>query len=161
MTRSSNAATVISLRHGNTKATTEPKHLYCSHNTQYTVTNGLPGQPIVNRQCLRRPALTSPWAERHHLSREPPHRHPACYHRCHTILQVIRQPRPLSPLPCVEGVVPPRHTQQGLRRFARELSCSVDLTARSSGALLSWSCVATERYCRCARRQVTPQNTAT
>jgi hypothetical protein len=45
-------------------------------------------------------------------------------------LQIIRQPRSLSPLPCIEQVAPLRHTRQGLRRFARELSCSVDSTVR-------------------------------
>src|SRR3954471_4841806 len=43
-----------------------------------------------------------PSTERYHLSHGSLHRHPACYYRCYTILQINRQPRPLSTT-CVEG----------------------------------------------------------
>ncbi|KAF1922515.1 uncharacterized protein M421DRAFT_355399 [Didymella exigua CBS 183.55] len=84
---------------------------------------------------------------------------PACYHRCHNTL-TDHQTASSTVAPRVEGVVTLRHTRQGLRRFARELSCSVSSTTRTSGASLLLSRVATKCCCRCARWQVTPQNTA-
>ncbi|KAK7177853.1 hypothetical protein PSPO01_16096 [Paraphaeosphaeria sporulosa] len=159
MTRPSNAATVISLRH-NTKATTEPKHLPIAvtiHNIQLLMGFLVSPSPTDNvcdvphRRALGLNGITS---HTNHLT----------YTRHATIgatqYSSHRQPRPLSPLSCVERVVP-LDTRQGLEKFARELSYSVDLTARSNGALLSWGCVVTECYCRCARWQVTPQNTVT
>ena len=38
----------------------EPKLFFHSHNTHNTVTDGFSGQPIANRQFLRRPTSTSP-----------------------------------------------------------------------------------------------------
>jgi len=85
-----------------------------------------------------------PSTERHHLLHELLHRHSACYYLCYTTLQINRQPRLLSPCPVSKGVVPLRHIRQGLRRFARELSYSVDSIACRSGAMLSWSYVMTK-----------------
>jgi hypothetical protein len=141
-------------------ATMEPRHLLSTTVTTHnTVTDGLPGQPIATGQCLQRPTSTRPRAEQHHLPRESPHRHPACYHRCQHIL-TDHQTASSTVAPRAEGVVPLRHIRQGLRRFASELSCLVGSTARTNGASLLWSCVTTKCCCRCARRQVTPQNTA-
>jgi len=66
------------------------------------------------------------------------------------------RPHPVSKAWC-----PFDTTRQGLRRFARELSCSVGSTTRTSGASLSYSCVATQCCCCCARWQVTPPTMAT
>jgi hypothetical protein len=142
-------------------ATTEPRHSFehNSYNIHNTVTDGLPGQPIAIGQCLQCPASTRPRTEQHHLPRESPHRHPACYHRCHHIL-TDHQTASSTVAPRVEGVVSLRHNRKGLRRFARELSCSVGSTARTSGASLLWSRVTTKCCCRSAWWQVTPHNTA-
>ena len=67
----------------------------------------------------QRPASTSPRAEQHHLSREPTHRHLACYYRCLQHIQAIKRPRPQpSPLR-VEGVVPLTHLTR-CKGFARK-----------------------------------------
>ncbi|KAH7108873.1 hypothetical protein B0J11DRAFT_602078 [Dendryphion nanum] len=65
-----------------------------------------------------------PSTERHHLSYESPHRHPACYYRCHTILQINRQPRPLSPPLCRRGGVPSTHSTRSEEIRARALMLS-------------------------------------
>ena len=52
-----------------------------------------------------------------------------------TILQLYRQLCPLSPPARVKGLVPLRHTRKGLRRFMRELSCSVDSTAHTKRSI--------------------------
>ena len=133
-------------------ATTEPRHPFKhnGHNIHNTVTDGFPGQPIAIGQCLQRPASTSLRAEQHHLSHELPHRHPACYHRCHNISTDHQTASSTVAPPRVEGVVPLRHARQGLRRFTRELSCLVGSTARTSGASLLLSRVTTKCCCRSA-----------
>jgi hypothetical protein len=144
-------------------ATTEPRHPFDhnGHNIHNTVTDGLPGQPIATGQCLQRPASTRLRAEQHHPPHGSRHRRPACYHRCHHILTDYQTASSTVAPPVVEGVVPLRHNRKGLRSFARELSCSVGSTARTSGASLLWSRVTTKCCCRSARRQVIPHNMAT
>jgi hypothetical protein len=115
--------------------TIELDHRYSASITNFVYAEVVFGQPITNRQCLRRPASTSLWAERHHLARESLHRHPAYYYRCQHIL-TDHQTASSTVAPHVEGVVPLRHIRQGLRRLAWELSCSVSLTARTNGASL-------------------------
>ncbi|KAF9728502.1 hypothetical protein PMIN01_13330 [Paraphaeosphaeria minitans] len=106
--------------------------------TTHTVSGGLPGQPTT-RHRLRRPASTALQVERHQRSRKSPHRHPACYYRCHTI-HSHRQPRPLSPH--VEGVVPLSTYPTRSEASRGSVAWLLDPRARRSGASFSGSCIA-------------------
>lgn len=87
---------------------------------------------------------------------------PACYHRCHKILTDHQTAlSTVAPTVASKDWPPFDAARQGLRRFARELSSSVGLTARTSGASLLWSCVTTKCCGCCARWQVTPHTMAT
>jgi hypothetical protein len=126
---------------------TEPRHVlsttvathtrtHTHTHTHTTVTDGLSGQPITIRQCLQRHASTSPRAEQHHLSREPTHRHLACYHRCLQYIQTFRQPRLQPSSRCRRSGAPLTHPTR-CEGFARRPSCSVESMARTSGASVS------------------------
>ena len=135
-------------------------HLWSPDTSWTTVTDGLSGRPITNRQCLQRLALTSLLAEWHHLLHESLHRKfgmlLSAPQHTYESSDSLAHCRP----PCVEEVVPLQDTQQGLRRSAWELSYLVSLMTRMSGALLSWNYFMTKCCCRYIQGQVTPHTTA-
>ncbi|KAF1924627.1 uncharacterized protein M421DRAFT_278242 [Didymella exigua CBS 183.55] len=118
-------------------ATTKPRHPLSITSTQHTLQSlmGFLASPsssdnVCNVPHRRALGLNSITSRANHLTDIP-----ACYYRCHNTL-TDHQTASSTVAPRVEGVVHLRHTRQGLRRFARELSCSVGSTARTSGASL-------------------------
>lgn len=103
---------------------TEPRHFSATH-SQYTATDRPGVGPSKHLPTSATSYADGPSNRTGSSLRESSTGHQYTTHRCHTILQIHRQPRPLSPCKQLVKDWSPFTVRQSPRRFAPELSCLV------------------------------------
>ena len=107
-----------------TGAATEPRHLP-QYSQQYVATDGPGAGPSKHLPTSATSHADRPSDRTGSSLHESNTGHRHATHRCHKILQIHRQPRPLSPPKPLVKDSSPFTASQSPRRFAPELSCLV------------------------------------
>jgi hypothetical protein len=142
-----------------TGAATEPRHLP-QYSQQYTATDG-PGagsSKHLPTSATSHAGMSSNRTGSSLRELKTGHRH--AIHRCHTILQIHRQPRPLSPPKPLVKDWSPFTARQSPRRFAPELSYLV-IRSPAGAEHRSHTAEHRRRHRSCCGRRKTLANTAT